>query len=131
MAKAKATSDEQIIAALLANGTIKAAAAAVGISERTLYDRMNEGEFQALYKAAKADLIRAAVFNINNQLQKAIDTVIDVMEDKDNNAAVRLQAAQTILNNAGKFSERLQGDETRVRDQITANKVRAEDFLLW
>ena len=131
MAKAKATSDEQIIAALLANGTIKAASAAVGISERTLYDRMNEGEFQALYKAAKADLIRAAVFNINNQLQKAIDTVIDVMEDKDNNAAVRLQAAQTILNNAGKFSERLQGDETRVRDQITANKVRAEDFLLW
>ena len=50
---AKKVSDEQLIAALLNNGTLKAAAAAAGVSERTLYDRMNEGDFQALYKAAK------------------------------------------------------------------------------
>ena len=56
MSKEKAISDEQIIAALLDHGTIRAAAQAAGISERTLYDRMNKGEFQALYKAAKADL---------------------------------------------------------------------------
>lgn len=112
MAREKAISDEQIIAALLDNGTIRAAAQAAGISERTLYDRMNKGEFQALYKAAKADLIRAAVLNINRQLQAAIDTVVEVMQDPDNNAAVRLQAAQTILNNAGKFAQRLQLDET-------------------
>ena len=54
MGKGKAISDEQIIAALLDHGTIRAAAGAVGISERALYDRMNKGEFQALYKAAKA-----------------------------------------------------------------------------
>lgn len=114
MAKEKAISDEQIIAALLDHGTIRAAAQAAGISERTLYDRMNKGEFQALYKAAKADLIRAAVLNINRQLQAAIDTVVEVMQDPDNNAAVRLQAAQTILNNAGKFAQRLQLDETSV-----------------
>ena len=114
MAKEKAISDEQIIAALLDHGTIRAASQAAGISERTLYDRMNKGEFQALYKAAKADLIRAAVLNINRQLQAAIDTVVEVMQDPDNNAAVRLQAAQTILNNAGKFAQRLQLDETSV-----------------
>ena len=114
MAKEKAISDEQIIAALLDNGTIRAAAQAAGISERTLYDRMNKGDFQALYKAAKADLIRAAVLNINRQLQAAIDTVVEVMQDPDNNAAVRLQAAQTILNNAGKFAQRLQLDENSV-----------------
>lgn len=114
MAKEKAISDEQIIAALLDHGTIRAAAQAAGISERTLYDRMNKGDFQALYKAAKADLIRAAVLNINRQLQAAIDTVVEVMQDPDNNAAVRLQAAQTILNNAGKFAQRLQLDENSV-----------------
>ena len=43
MAKQKVISDEQIITALLSNGTLKAAAAAVGISERCIYDRMNEG----------------------------------------------------------------------------------------
>ena len=114
MAREKAISDEQIIAALLDHGTIRAAAQAAGISERTLYDRMNRGEFQALYKSAKADLIRAAVLNINRQLQAAIDTVVEVMQDPENNAAVRLQAAQTILNNAGKFAQRLQVDETSV-----------------
>lgn len=93
MAKAQAVSDEQIIAALLNNGTLKAAASAAGISERALYDRMNNGNFQALYRAAKADLIRAAVFNLNNQLQEAVNTVAEIMADKENNPAIRLQAA--------------------------------------
>ena len=120
--KETAISDEQIIAALLDKGTIKAAAAAVGLSERALYDRMSKGDFQALYKSAKADLIRAAVLNLNRQLQAAIDTVCEVMQDESNNAAVRLQAAQTILNNAGKFAQRLQVDETSVQAQQEANK---------
>ena len=124
--KQAAVSDEQIIAALLNSGTLKAAASAVGISERALYDRMNRGEFQALYKSAKADLIRAAVFNLNNQLQEAINTVSEIMTDKENNPAIRLQAAQTILNNAGKFAERLQITETTVTRQEESNL-----FSLW
>ena len=122
MAREKKATDEQIIAALLSTGTIQAAAAAVGLSPRTIYDRMNSGDFQALYKAAKADLIRAAVFNINNQLQAAINTVIEVMQDESNNPAIRLQAAQTILNNAGKFAQRLQTDETSVTMQLESNR---------
>lgn len=126
MAKEKAITDEQIIAALLNSGTIKDAAGAVGISERALYDRMSKGEFQALYKAAKADLIRAAVLNLNRQLQAAIDTVVEVMQNPDNNPAIRLQAAQTILNNAGKFAQRLQVDETSVIIQQESDK-----FSIW
>lgn len=122
MAREKKATDEQIIAALLSTGTIQAAAAAVGLSPRTIYDRMNSGDFQALYKAAKADLIRAAVFNINNQLQAAINTVIEVMQDESNNPAIRLQAAQTILSNAGKFAQRLQTDETSVTMQLESNR---------
>ena len=121
MAKQKVISDEQIIAALFSNGTLKAAAAAVGISERCIYDRMNEGEFVALYKSAKADLIRGAVVNLNMQLQSAVDAVCDIMNNKDNNPAIRLQAAQTILNNAGKFAARLQGEEQSVITQNDNN----------
>ena len=123
MAKAKAVSDEQLIAALLANGTIKAAAGVVGLSERAVYDRMNDGDFKALYKSAKADLIRGAVVNLNNQVQAAIDTVVEIMQDDSNNAAIRLQAAQTILNNAGKFAQRLQADESRTEAQRASNKI--------
>ncbi len=122
----KGISDEQIIAALLNCGTIRKAAAAVKLSERALYDRMSTSEFQALYKTAKADLIRAAVISINNHLQEAIATIADVMTDKENNAAVRLQAAQTILNNACKFSQRLQDDEESAITQAKDSR-----FSIW
>lgn len=122
MSKTKTISDEAIIAALLDHGTIRAAAKAVGLSERAIYDRMGDGEFQALYKSAKSDLVRAALLRINRHLERAIDTVAGIMEDEDNNAAVRLQAAQTIINNAGKFAQRLQANETGVQSQQEINK---------
>lgn len=121
MANTKVISDEQLIAAIISNGTIKAAAAAVGVSERSVYNRMNNGEFIALYKSAKVDLIRGAVINLNNHIQSAVDTIADIMNDKSNNAAVRLQAAQTILNNAGKFAQRLSAEEQGVTQQIDNN----------
>ena len=111
----KAVSDEEIIAAILQHGTIKEAAQAAGVAPRTVYDRMEDREFRALYMAAKNDIIRKAVFSINEKLSQAIDAVVDIMTDKDNNPAVRLQAAQTIINNAGKFAERLAKDEYNSR----------------
>lgn len=113
----KAISNEEIIAALLQHGTIKDAAAAAGTTPRTIYDRMNDREFRAEYMEAKNDILRKAVFTINEKLSAAIDAVAEIMTDKDNNPAVRLQAAQTILNNAGKFAERLTHDEYQSRNE--------------
>ena len=62
------------------------------------------------------------MLRINRHLERAIDTVAGIMEDEDNNAAVRLQAAQTIINNAGKFAQRLQTNETGVLSQQESNK---------
>jgi len=126
MAKTKqaAISDEEIIAALLSSGTIREAAQAAGISERALYERMKGGNFQALYKSAKADTIRAAVVSLNSKLQAAINTITEIMEDQEANPATRLQAAQTILNNAGKLADRLQAAEN-----VTAQQQENNDFL--
>ena len=124
----KAISDEQIIAALLTHGTIKEAAAAVDLSERALYDRMNTGEFQELYKAAKADLLRSAVLRLNSHLLKAIDTTAELMDSNGGvvKPAIRLQAAQTILNSACKFASRLQDTENSTIAQAESNR-----FGLW
>ena len=116
---AKTVSDEKIIAAILQHGTMKEAAEAAGISTRTIYDRMGNREFRALYMAAKNDIIRKAVCSINEKLAQAIDAVAEIMTDHDNNPAVRLQAAQTIINNAGKFAERLAKDEYNSRAEET------------
>ena len=111
----KAVSDEEIIAAILQHGTLKEAAQAVGITPRTIYDRMENREFRSLYMSAKDDIIRGAVFSINQKLAQAIDTVAEIMQDKEVNPATRLQAAQTIIGNAGKFAERLTRDEYNSR----------------
>lgn len=122
MAKSKAVSDEELVVALLDHGTIKEAAQAVGLAERTVYERMTKSDFQAAYRAAKNDLIRAAVVNLNKRIQSAVDVVVDIMEDTDTNPATRLQAAQTILSNAAKFSARLQADEAAVVSQREMDK---------
>ena len=90
-------SNEKVIAALLQYGTVKEAAEAAGIAPRTIYDRMQDREFRAAYLEARNDLIRKAVFSINRKLSSAVDAVSDIMNDKDTNPAVRLQAAQTII----------------------------------
>lgn len=118
--RAQAISNEEIIAALLSAGSMKDAASAAGLPVRTLYDRMNNAEFQTLYRSARAEVLRAAVHNLNGHIQEAITTIADVMSDQDNNAAVRLQAAQTLLNTASKFSQRLQAEEAGIKYEQSA-----------
>lgn len=117
MANKKAVSDEEVISAILQHGTLKEAAAAVGLTPRAIYDRMEQRAFRSLYMTAKDDIIRGAVFSINRKLSEAIDTVAEIMKDTNTNPAIRLQAAQTILNNAGKFAERLTKDEYSSRTE--------------
>ena len=117
MSKKSTVSDEVIISALMQNGTIREAASAAGIAERTIYDRMKDREFRSEYMAAKTDIVRAAVFTINGKLSEAVETVAEIMHDPNTNNAVRLQAAQTIINNAAKFAQRLQREEYESREE--------------
>lgn len=127
MAKTKSRTDEELIAALLQHGTIKAAAAAAGVAPRTFYDRMQAREFRILYDQAKTDLLRNAVTGINTRLAEALETVAAIMADKDNNPAIRLQAAQTIINNAGKLAARLDAAEDKGRELV--NPFSMLDFM--
>lgn len=104
--------NEIIVAALLQHGTIQEAAAAAGTTPRTIYNRLRDDrEFRGLYQAAKADVVRTAAFSINEKLSAAINATAEIMENPDINAQTRLQAAQTIINSAGKFTDRLYAQE--------------------
>lgn len=108
-------SDEEILAALLSSGTVREAASAAGLPIRTLYDRMNAPDFQILYREARADVLREATNNLNKRVQAAVDTIAEIMTDAENNPAIRLQAAQTILKNAITFSARLQSEQAGIQ----------------
>lgn len=112
----KTRTNEEVIAALLQHGTVKDAAAAIGISPRALYDRMKQRDFRAEYADARTEITRAAVSAINDKLSAAIDTIAEVMTDKESPAGTRLQAAKLILENAGKFTERLDSEEAQAKE---------------
>ena len=65
---------------------------------------------------------------MNNQIGAAVETVVSIMQDDEINPAIRLQAAQTILNNANKFSERLNIDENNVSVQKESNAFNLFEF---
>lgn len=113
----KALSNERIIAALMNYGTVTAAAEAMATTPRTIYTRMKEKEFKAMYADAKADLIRQSAQALNKRIAEAAETICGIMKNEDNPPAVRLQAAQAILNQAGKFSDRLQAAEYAIDER--------------
>lgn len=130
MAKVRTVPDEKIVAALLQEGTIEKAAAAANVSPRSIYDRMREQEFKSLYSHAKADVLRAAVNNMNEKLSAAVNEIADIMQDKSVNPATRLQAAQTILNNAGKYNDLLTAAEkTANKDSTPPDELLTNFFL--
>jgi len=121
--KESAVSNEEVVAALLSNRTIQEAAAATGITPRAIYDRMVTNDFQATYKAAKADLVRAAVVNLNGRLDRAFDTIDEIMMDTTANAASRITAAKIIIETATRFIDRLDGMDDKAATAAENNAL--------
>lgn len=110
-------SDEEVVAALMSQGTILAAAKSLGMSERAVYDRMNDQDFRGLYRAARADVLREAVNKLQSQIGMAVATISEIAQDADATDSVRLQASESILANAARFARRLDDTEKRISEQ--------------
>ncbi|MBR4908265.1 MAG: hypothetical protein IKZ43_04550 [Acidaminococcaceae bacterium] len=123
-----AVSDEEIVSALLQSGSIAQAATLTGIGQRTLYDRMGTREFKAAYSAAKSDIVRSAVLAMNRNLSAAVDAVTGIMNDEENPAGIRLQAAKMIIENAAKFSERLAAADEQTAKMAAPNPFEALEW---
>ena len=115
--RAQAVSNEEIVAAIMQHGTIEEAAKAAGISRKTIYARMyKDRDFQAIYTAAKIEVLRNALHVVNGGLSEAFETALKIMRDKETNPAVRLQAAQVVISSAAKFSNRLAMEECNAKN---------------
>lgn len=109
-------SDEQIVGAILHCGTAAGAAELLGVNVSTIYRRMRTNSAQAIYRSVQADLLRQTVEDLCDVRDDALAVVQNIMNDPDVNAAIRLQAAQTILSNDLKYAERLAQVEDRAKD---------------
>jgi transposase-like protein len=89
---------EAVIAALLTEPTIEAAARRVGVSDRTLRNWMRRPAFAAAYRAARRAVVEVAV----GRLQQAAAAAVDALTKNlacDNPAAVNA-AAKAIIEQA-------------------------------
>jgi hypothetical protein len=73
--------DAQLIAALTAGATIKAAAGMAGVSEATVYSRLQKSEFRRQIAEAKASVIAEVVARLGLLAKKALNRLDRMLDD--------------------------------------------------
>ena len=101
----KRLTDEEIISGLIAQGSIKGAAASLECTTRTLYTRMKTPEFKELYTQAKGEILKAATAKLQGNLCGAIDTLNEIMTDPEAPKQTRANCAVSILQYGAKYTE--------------------------
>lgn len=85
------------LAALLTQPTKEKAAAAAGIGLTTLKRYLADPEFQAEYQKAVSEMIEDAAALAKQSLNPALSCLREIVEDGDETATARIQAARSIL----------------------------------
>ncbi len=88
---------EAALVALLAHGTIEAAYVAAGVSKATMWRFLQLPEFQTRYKAARRELVDAALARLQRDATVAARVLCEIAEDRTAPASARVTAAKTIL----------------------------------
>lgn len=96
---------KKALAALLTYPTRREAAAAAGVSERTMRDYLSNDEFQAEYRAALSGLIDDAAAQAKMALSPALKTLLDIAVDTGENSAARISASKGLLDYGLKLTE--------------------------
>ena len=97
--------DEIILSALIAAGSIRAAAKIADVSETTIRTRLNDDDFRQRYEQAKGAILTEACDALSARLTLAVDTLCEVLEDTENAATVRVSAASEILRQGLRYIE--------------------------
>lgn len=108
---------EKALAALLLHPTQKEAAAACGLTERTLRNYLTDPEFKAAYQEAINGILRDITRQAQMAAGPALSALCDIIEDTETPAAARVSAARAALEYSCRlteindFSERLEALE--------------------
>ena len=101
------------LAALLTEPTLSAAAAKVGIGERTLHSWLAEPAFKAAYLDVRREAVGQAIARLQQLSSGAVAVLAQVAADKQAPASARVAAASKILDTAIKAVE-LEDLEARI-----------------
>ena len=89
--------DNALISALLSSPTIKLASEQVGLSEQAVYQRLRKPSFRAELQTARDNQFQVISNKLEDANFKALDTLINILDDKEVSAGIRVRASQTLL----------------------------------
>ena len=114
------------------------------IGERTIRDRLNNPKMAEQYSKIREDVLQGAVRRLTSRIEDAADVLTKIMDDSSVNPAVRVSAARSVLEYAGKLSVRelksnsdsAQLDEIMtptdpLSEALFAEEERVRRFLEW
>ena len=113
---------ELLLSALLANPTVKEAAASVGVPETTAYNWLRKPDFAAEYRKRKRQAITEASDYLQSRINAATQIIDEIMNDHETPPQVRLNAAKTILETGYKIVE-----QSEIIDRIEALETLKDD----
>ncbi len=88
---------QKAIAALLAQGSIRGAASAVGISERQMARWLKQPDFQAALQTASEEALSATVRALNDASLSAVLVLRSILENPNVSASSRVRAGTALL----------------------------------
>ena len=88
---------QKALVALLTQPTKEKAAAAAGITSKTLRGYLDDPEFQTEYRKVFTELVEDATRKVQQTLDPAVAVLREIMEDRDETGQVRVTAARSVL----------------------------------
>lgn len=110
--------NELIIAALINNTTVRAAATACGVSETQIYARLRDPEFKQQYDTARREMLEQSTAYVQGIIGEALQKMHEIMTDENAAPQIQLNAAEAIVRNSLKLTE--QTDIIRQLAELTA-----------
>jgi len=93
---ARKKNDDALVLALACGATVEAAARQCDLSERTVYTRLKDPEFQRRVKQVRTDMVRRSAGLLSAASGEAVRTLLALMKESAP-PAVRLGAARAVI----------------------------------
>lgn len=101
---------DRALSAMLESTTLTEAAEKAGISRKTLYNYIrNNPDFGAAYRSARDQIVLEKMEALNSGADRATRLLLELMDDAEQPASIRMKAAQTLLTTAAKQHELARG----------------------
>lgn len=96
-ANGRSGADSLLVLRIASGDTIAEAAAACGLSERTIYRRLKDDDFQAAVQELRAAFTSQAAGRLGSLYQHHVDAIHKMAGDETAPAGVRLAASKAVL----------------------------------